>query len=130
AQGIRAQLRGTMRAFQVPGDTNQLLAGTLHSGDHVDLVGNIRLNADTEEHVTKIVLRDLTVLSIPGESAGAKVASDTSASVILAVTDTQVQRLFFILKNADWSLQLRPVVDAADSPDRVDNIQSVLGGGV
>src|SRR6266496_2431956 len=36
--GVRAELKGTLRAFQVAGDPNQLLAGTLRSGDHVDLV--------------------------------------------------------------------------------------------
>src|SRR5919199_1876347 len=34
---IRAQLHGTLRAYQVAGDQNQLLAGTLRAGDHVDL---------------------------------------------------------------------------------------------
>src|ERR671934_1256549 len=37
--GIRAQLRGTERAIQLAGDANQLLAGTLQAGDHVDIVG-------------------------------------------------------------------------------------------
>ena len=49
--------------------------------------------------------------------------------MILAVSDTQVQRLFFVLRNADWTLELRPVVNAADSGERVDTINSVLGGG-
>ena len=48
--------------------------------------------------------------------------------MILAVSDTQVQRLFFVLKNADWTLELRPVVNAADSRERVDTINSVLAG--
>ena len=38
-QGIRAQIKGTQRAYQLPGDSNQLLAGTLQAGDHVDVVG-------------------------------------------------------------------------------------------
>ena len=43
AQGIRSQLKGTLRAVQIAGDPNQLLAGTLKAGDHVDLVANLRL---------------------------------------------------------------------------------------
>ena len=39
AQGIRAQISGNLRAFQIPGDANQLLVGTLAAGDHVDIVG-------------------------------------------------------------------------------------------
>ena len=42
AEGIRGELKGTMRAVQVPGDANQLLAGTLQAGDHVDLVANLK----------------------------------------------------------------------------------------
>src|ERR671930_1132187 len=42
-QGIRAQLSGTLRAIQVPGDEHQLLAGTLKDGDRVDVVGNWRV---------------------------------------------------------------------------------------
>jgi len=34
-------LRGNLRAFQVAGDQNQLLAGTLKDNDHVDLVAAI-----------------------------------------------------------------------------------------
>jgi hypothetical protein len=49
--------------------------------------------------------------------------------VIVAVTDTQVQRLYFVMKNADWTLELRPAVDAADSPERLDSLQSVLESG-
>lgn len=130
AQGIRSQLKGTMRAVQVAGDPNQLLAGTLESGDHVDLVANLRLSSDSATATaTKIVLRDLTVLTSPSDQTKLSSSTTGSSSVILAVSDTQVQRLFFVLRNADWTLELRPVVNAADSGDRVDTINSVLGGG-
>lgn len=130
AQGIRAQLKGTLRAVQVSGDPNQLLAGTLQAGDHVDLVANVRIDANTSATATKIVLRDLLVLTPPTSPSLGKVSSSsTSDSAILAVTDTQVQRLFFVLKDADWTLELRPVVGAVDSPDRIDTLNTVLGGG-
>ena len=38
-QGIRAQIKGTQRAYQLPGTSDQLLAGTIQNGDHVDVVG-------------------------------------------------------------------------------------------
>jgi Flp pilus assembly protein CpaB len=130
AQGIRSQLKGTMRAVQVAGDPNQLLAGTLQSGDHVDLVANLRLSSDSATATaTRIVLRDLTVLTSSSDQSKLSSSSTGSSSVILAVSDTQVQRLFFVLRNADWTLELRPVVNAADSGERVDTINSVLGGG-
>jgi Flp pilus assembly protein CpaB len=130
AQGVRAQLKGTMRAVQVPGDTNQLLAGTLHAGDHVDLVANVRVDQNRVSNATRIVLRDLTVLGGPDLSATSRVASGAATSIIVGVTDTQVQRLFFVLKNADWTLQLRPVVGAADSRERVETLDSIMREGV
>jgi Flp pilus assembly protein CpaB len=116
-----------MRAVQIAGDPNQLLAGTLQAGDHVDLVANLRLNSQSTAAATTIVLRDLTVLSSPSETSKLS-QSNSSTSVILAVSDTQVQRLFFVMRNADWTLELRPVVNAADSGDRVDTLNTILGG--
>ncbi len=129
AQGVRADLKGTMRAVQVAGDSNQLLVGTLHAGDHVDVVGNLRTDANTGNAATRIVLRDIAVLTAPSTASAGTVTPSGSASVILAVTDTQVQRLFYVMKNADWTLELRPVVNAEDSPDRIETLSTVLGGG-
>lgn len=129
AQGIRARLRGTMRAIQIAGDPNQLLAGTLHEGDRVDLIANLRVDPNSNAYATKIVVRDLAVLTSANEGASAKVGGSNSTSVILAVSDTQVQRLWFAVKNGDWSLELRPVIGAADGRDRIDSIATVLGGG-
>ena len=127
AQGIRSQLKGTMRAVEVAGDPNQLLTGTLAPGDHVDLVANLHIGGDSTTSADRIVLRDLVVLSIPDQSS--KTTTQNSQSAILAVTDTQVQRLFYVLKNADWTLELRPVVDAADSHERIDTLNTVLREG-
>ena len=41
-QGIRSQLHGTLRAISLPGTTDQLLAGTLKDGDHVDVIANLK----------------------------------------------------------------------------------------
>ena len=41
-KGIRGQLTGTLRAVQVPGSKDQLLAGTLESGDRVDIVATMK----------------------------------------------------------------------------------------
>jgi Flp pilus assembly protein CpaB len=134
AQGIRSQLKGTLRAVQIAGDANQLLAGTLEAGDHVDLVANLKLNSNnTTAAETRIVLRNLTVLiapTVPG-LGGSRVSQPSgSVSAILAVTDTQVQRLFFVMKNADWTLELRPVTGAVDSSETPATLNSVLTGGL
>src|SRR5438067_8089482 len=71
-QGIRAQIKGTQRAYQLEGDPNQLLAGTIKSGDHVDIVGtwgikNPSTSGSNSEDaiVSRVVLRDLLVLTPP-----------------------------------------------------------------
>jgi Flp pilus assembly protein CpaB len=140
--GIQADLKGNMRAFQLEGDSNQLLAGTLRVHDHVDLVANMkykfvnfrttRSSQNTEEMVaTRVVLRDLEVLKAPAApSTESKLNAGGGSVALLKVTDTQAQKLFFVMKNGDWSLQLRPVVDAADSPESVETVGSVLGDGL
>jgi len=134
SQGIVGQLKATMRAISLPGDADQLLAGTLKTGDHVDVVANFKLTniqgASGDYFATRIVLRDLLVLHAPEIPASAKVTTDAKTSVVVAVTDTQVQRLYFVMQNAAWTLELRPVVDAQDSSERMEGNISVLTDGI
>lgn len=145
-QGIRAELTGNVRAIQIAGDANQLLAGTLKRGDRVDVIANLKYKleqvvdagdaatgGETDRVASRVVLRDLLVLNAPAATAfaTARVGADTrSLAAQLAVTDAQAQKLFFVTTNGDWTLQLRPVVDPADSPDSVETIESVLGDGL
>jgi pilus assembly protein CpaB len=141
--GIRAQLKGNTRAVQVSGDPNQTLAGTLRAGDRVDVVASLRYSvkdiapdgvttsADKDRIASRVVLRDLLVLKAPdGANLAEGVSPSATQPVQLAVTDNQAQKLFFVVKNGDWTLQLRPVTDAADSPESVETLESVLGDGL
>jgi Flp pilus assembly protein CpaB len=141
ASGIRSELTGNRRAIQIAGDPNQLLAGTLLGGDRVDVVASLKYKvrdtasaggSDVERVASRVVLRGLEVLRTSGAAeGGAKLtAGNQDEWVILAVTDAQAQKLFFVVKNGDWSLQLRPVLHAADSPGSVETIESVLGDGL
>jgi pilus assembly protein CpaB len=129
-RGIRAKLKGTMRAFQLSGDPNQLLAGTLTTGDHVDFVVSIP-PAPNSEPVTRIVLRDIEVLeSSGGPNTQQKLAQSSGLYVLLAVTDTQIQKLFHGIRHGEWSLQLRPPLKANDSPEHVQTSRSVITEGL
>jgi Flp pilus assembly protein CpaB len=146
-RGLRAELSGNMRALQVAGDENQLLKGVLKVGDHVDIVASMKYkfvnfesgqsqpdapNGD-ELVASRVVLRDIVVLRGPAAVAGDQKLTNPGGggeSAILAVTDSQAQKLFFVMKNADWSLQLRPTTDASDSPESVETVGSVLGDGL
>ena len=130
-RGIRAQIKGTMRALQVSGDEHQLLADTLRTGDRVDVVASIKVDSEKELHVTRIVLRDIEVLKAAGSaSAESKLSQGTGISVLLAVTDTQVQKLFHVVKHGQWSLQLRPPLKANDSPETVAYVRSIIRDGL
>jgi|SRR5688572_5500286 Flp pilus assembly protein CpaB len=131
-RGIKAQLTGVQRAIVIPGDQHQLLAGTLRSGDTVDLVATFGAGGVS---VTRIVLRDIEVLRAPGGATGdsSKISQDDGGgmAVMLKVTDTQVQKLHWVFTDASkWHLELRPGTDAADSPENVETWYSVLREGV
>lgn len=132
-QGVRAQLKGRLRAIQIPGTEHQLLKGTLQIGDRVDFVGS--LERDTEARrssATRVVLRDILVLeAAAGGGVESKISSrpDEAFSVLVAVTDAQAQKLFHVVTHGDWTLQLRPVSDPADSRDTVDTDATVMRGG-
>jgi Flp pilus assembly protein CpaB len=141
--GVRARLKGTLRALQVAADPNQILAGTLRTGDHVDLVGNMKVESgggSDSKHYDRVVLRNLLVLRAPTlpDAKAADLSSTQKYNVMLAVTDSQASKLLFVVKNADpnsspdggWALQLRPVTNAADSPENVESIESVLLDGL
>jgi Flp pilus assembly protein CpaB len=131
-RGVRAQLKGTMRAVQVPGDQHQLLAGTLRAGDRIDVVASVKVNPDKEVYATRIVLRDIEVLKAPSSATTDVQLTSTGGglSTLLAVTDTQVQKLFHVMKHGDWSLQLRPPLSANDSPESVAWVGTILTDGL
>ena len=133
-QGIRGVLRGPLRAVQVSGDNDQTLAGTLRTGDHIDIVANVKVgDASGGQSISRIVLRNLRVLRAAGDvSQGVHLSSPSQggASVLLAVTDTQVQKLFYVIKNDDWTFELRPVVKATDSPETVETQNTIVDDGL
>ncbi len=123
-QGVRAELKGNQRALQVPGTADQVLAGILLNGDRVDVVANVKDPQNNSVVKSSVVLRNLRVLqteNLQTESNG--------HAVMLAVTDTQAQRLYYVMKNGDWTLQLRPVKKPRDSSRSTDTYTTVLAGG-
>ena len=91
-QGIRAQLHGTLRAITLPGTSEQLLAGTLKDGDHVDVIANVKLS-DTA--FVRVVARNVLVLKAPVLSTSSKVAG-TTTSATLAVSERYQAQKFFL----------------------------------
>jgi pilus assembly protein CpaB len=127
-QGIRAKISGNMRALQVAGDEHQLMEGTLKEGDHVDVVGTWDA-LPGEGKVSRIILRDVLVLRSVTNAAVAEKITEGEApakNVILAITDAQSQKLFWIMRNGEWSLELRPTDNPADSPESIESAFTLL----
>lgn len=74
-QGVRAQLHGTLRAVSLPGTADQLLAGTLHDGDHVDVLANLKTGDCSTCFATRMVARGVLVLSAPTVDPTRKIAT-------------------------------------------------------
>ena len=43
---------------------------------------------------------------------------------MLAMTDSQATRFWWLVNNGEWSLQLRPVTDPSDSPEEINNAKT------
>jgi Flp pilus assembly protein CpaB len=133
AEGARGQLSGSQRAMEVDGVASQLLAGTLKTGDKVDVVGTWAVPEGSSHHVSKVVMRDILVLSAPSSGATKSGVGSNSASTLtvqLRVTDTQANKLFFMAKNGEWSLTLRPPTHAGDSPESLWDAVTVAAQGI
>jgi len=132
-QGIRGQLKGNLRAIVVPGDANQLLLGTLRDGDRIDVVASWSAPEGQQLHVSRTILRDIKVLSAPEESKVANHLGSATTSpyaAVLAISDTQSRKLFWMMKNGAWSFELRPVTKATDSVEGFDTSDSILRAGL
>jgi Flp pilus assembly protein CpaB len=147
--GVQGSLKGTLRAYEIAGTANQVLAGILKAGDHVDVVANFRYktaangSSNFTYAATKIVLRNLKVLRAPGAPGTASklgAGLDTKHQIVLAVTDNQSQKLLFATHNSDqaqagggepgWWLELRPNLGPADSPGSIETLETMLRDGL
>jgi Flp pilus assembly protein CpaB len=134
-QGVRSQIKGTQRAYELAGDPNQLLAGTLKAGDHVDVVGNWTVKSQAangnERAITRVVLRNILVLraSVSESGGAALTAGDKSQNVQVRLTDVQVQKLFWIAENGTWHLALRPPVNSLDSRNTIQEVDTMFFDG-
>ncbi len=111
----------------MPGSATQLLNGTLKDGDKVDVLGTWLMPETSQNHVSRVLLRNLLVLEAPETNT---VESHLSSNpnegfnVMLAMTDSQATKFWWLVNNGEWSLQLRPVTDPSDSPEEINNSKS------
>jgi Flp pilus assembly protein CpaB len=123
-QGVQAQLKGNLRALEVPGSSTQLLNGTLKDGDRIDVVGTWKLPEQRENHVSRVLLRNLLVLKAPEtNTVSSRLSSNPNEgfTAMLAMTDSQATKFWWLVNNGEWTFQLRPVTDPSDSPEELNN---------
>jgi Flp pilus assembly protein CpaB len=123
-QGVQAQLKGNLRAIEVPGAGPQLLNGTLKDGDRVDILGNWLLPETSQNHISRVLLRNILVLQAPNtNTVSSKLSSNPNEgfTVMLAMTDSQATKFWWVVNNGEWSLELRPITDPSDSPEELNN---------
>jgi pilus assembly protein CpaB len=137
-QGVLASISTNQRAMTVPGDEDSLLSGIVKDGDRVDVLANINFivrregssGGDLRRVASRVILRDLLVLRAPNSSSSSDIGTAQQSSITLALTDNQSQKLLFALKNGTFWLVLRPVAKPAESPEKVETIDSILTDGL
>jgi len=144
------QIHGTMRAVQLSFNANRVLGGTLKAGDHVDVYGEMTIQASannskyTQETVASRIITNVEVLSTydtgvattPLTSAsGANSASGTDDgtggdAVIIAVPQNLLPDLMLIRASGEFWMALRPGHGAQDTGASVATPCSTFGTGL
>ena len=131
AAGVLSDLYGTMRVIQIAGDPQQLLAGILKPGDHVDVLASLGSGSSgtgaTAGARVATVLRDLLVLDAGTTQASGVAAGTAQNYVTLRLDDRQARTLFAVVKSGDWSFVLRPFVRPTDTSGTVDPASLAAG---
>lgn len=126
AQGTAGQLTGDYRAVALAGDATQVLAGIVKTGDHVDVVASVK-SPDGQTTYGRTVARDLLVLSAPGSpGSGGITGGSQTYTAALRATDAQAQTVFYVTKNGDWALELRPALNARSNALGVTTVGSIV----
>jgi Flp pilus assembly protein CpaB len=130
ARGVQGQLAGTDRAIDVTATPEQLLAGTVRDGDHVDIVGSWGIGGNSDIKVSRTIIRDVLVVRAPVTGTKAALTSGSAgqntANAQLKLSDTQARQLFWMMINGDWSLTLRSPVQASNGKDAYDDSGTLL----
>jgi hypothetical protein len=77
-------------------------------------------------HVSRVIVRNVLVLGTSGE-LGSLGRSSSLVPVQLRLSDAEAEQVFWMTKNGEWSLVLRPVVRPRSSTQGYDSARSILG---
>jgi len=130
--GVFAKFSGNQRLLIVPGDQNQLLAGTLADGDHVDVVVTAKYHFGSLARASsRVALRNLLVLEAPhGAPKDASIGAAPMVTAKLIMTDAQAQTMGWAMKQGTWFFALRPTNKPRNSAPSIENVFTILGRGL
>jgi Flp pilus assembly protein CpaB len=130
-QGIRAEIKGTQRAYEIDGDPHELLAGTLKDGDYVDVVGVWNDPDSKTHHVSRVIIRNALVLKAPDAEAAATAVTSTqdNAFAQLRLTDAQTLKMQWIQEVGKFHLLLRAPNGSLDSANTFEDSHLMLFDG-
>jgi pilus assembly protein CpaB len=119
--GTSLQIRANERAISLPIDPNSGLVGTLHNGDHVDVL--LAYKGDNGgPSFTRPLLTNVVVLTAPDPKGG--------ASVLLKVSDVNAAKLLYAEQFQKIWLVERPQTQAQDSPPALETESTILFDGL
>jgi Flp pilus assembly protein CpaB len=132
-----ASLNGDERAISLPVDSAHGMIGKVQAGDHVDILVGFNLqrvdrngvpvgNGQGRE-ILKVIMEDITVLSVPGDSAGG-LGGGRSTNVTLKVTPEQAANLAFSSDHGKIWLILRPRAGAGATKLNLVSAETLLLG--
>jgi Flp pilus assembly protein CpaB len=144
------QIHGTMRAVQVAFNANRVLGGTLKAGDHVDIFGEMTIQASVnnsqyqQQTVAARIITNVEVLSTYDtgvateqltSASGANSASGTDDgqggdAVILAVPQNLLPDFMLIRQDGEFWLAVRPSHGAQDTGSSVATPCSTFATGL
>jgi Flp pilus assembly protein CpaB len=120
--GTSLQIRATERAISMPVDTDSGLIGTLHDGDHVDIL--LAYKGDNGgSSFTRPLLRNVLVLTAPD-------AKSSDGHVLLKLSDVDATKLLYAEQFQKVWLVERPKTQAQDSPAALETSSTVLFDGL
>ena len=132
-------ITGEERALNIPVDGAHGMVAQLQAGDHIDLYAGFNVQAvgrngvvdpsSPSKPVTKLLVPDVLVLSIPSSSSSSGISSGSAKTMLtLQMTSQEAADATFAADNGIIWAMLRPNANAAaPSPDIV-SIETVLFG--
>lgn len=128
--GLGALLPSGKRAFSVRVDDVSGVAGFLHPGDHVDILVEMALPNSRDEHISKTILQDITVLT--AGQMWQQVRDEKPVlvnSVTLALTTQESEILNLASNEGKIRLALRNQNDRVSVPTKGVATSSLLSHG-